>query len=91
MYLKNNRFTRNIAYLEGTAIFIGGGQSTEKTLTREKRGLFRILIENNVFEWNFGINVAFGGVIATNGRQAASEVKSTTTDIHYTEEELESG
>jgi hypothetical protein len=71
LYLKNNVFTRNIGYLEGNAIFIGGGQSSEPVLTKEKRGLWRVLIDDCTFEQNFGINVAFGGTVAINGRQKA--------------------
>ena len=65
---KNNNFTRNIAYLDGTAIYLsGGGSPVEDKAKKETRSLLQVYIDNCHFEKNYGLNVAKGGAVTISG------------------------
>ena len=70
--IKNNQFIRNIAYFQGNAIFIKGGQEfnvfkVDPRMFESKFGFMQVLIENCIFEKNYGFNVAYGSAIAITG------------------------
>jgi hypothetical protein len=56
---QKNRFTRNMAYIEGNSLFIRGASDT--------KGLLSVDIDECVFKYNYGINVAFGSAVSIHG------------------------
>ena len=69
LYLRNNTFTRNMAYLEGNAIAIRGAQRQGGDLDLiSNMALLQLAIVGCTFKKNYGLNVADGAAVAIDGK-----------------------
>jgi hypothetical protein len=59
--LRNNDFSRNMAYMSGNAIFIQGTKRSDANLKACNTGL---LADSNTFRENFGFKISDGGAIS---------------------------
>lgn len=72
----NNSFTRNMAYFDGNAIYLIGGQTNktvkynDKDTYISKKALMHATIEKNLFEKNHGMTTSLGAAVSINGRQS---------------------
>ena len=70
IYMKNNTFSRNQAYLDGNAIYIKSAQKAEGAgAVANTESWMQVVIEGCKFQKNLGINVAFGAAISIDGKE----------------------
>ena len=60
-----------MAYFEGNALYVGGGQNMNIDLyhIKQKMGYMNFEMDGCLFEKNYGLNVAFGSAMVIDGRQ----------------------
>jgi hypothetical protein len=60
-----------MAYFEGNALYIAGGQNMLIDLNhiKQKIGYINFEMDSCVFEKNYGLNIAYGSAMTIDGRQ----------------------